>query len=65
MHLNSLRELVPVKQIMLVIGSQCVHKQTLDFSIPTKTFSNATSFKLFNKYCKGSAIQVVTVFLSI
>ena len=65
MHLNSLRELVPVKQIMLVIGSQCVNNRLWIFSIPNETFSNATTFKVFNKYCKGSAIQIATVFLPI
>ena len=27
-YLNSFRQIVPIKQIMLVIGSQCVNKQS-------------------------------------
>ena len=28
-----------------------------------KTFSNATTFTVINKYCKGAAIQIATVFV--
>ena len=35
----------------------------LGFCVPLKeTFSNATTFTVLNKYFKGSAIQIPTVF---
>ena len=27
-----------------------------------ETFSNATTFKVINKYCKGAVIQIATMF---
>ena len=30
-YLNSFRKIVPIKQIMLVIGSHCVNKPSSDF----------------------------------
>ena len=30
-YLNSIGQIVPIKQIMLVIGSQCVNKPSSDF----------------------------------
>ena len=30
-----------------------------------ETFSNATTFTVINKYCKGAAIQIATVFRQI
>ena len=48
---------------MLVIDCQCVKKTLLGFCVPLKeTFPNATTFTVINKYYKGAAIEIPTVF---
>ena len=47
---------------MLLVDCQCLKKQPSDFVHQWKTFCDETTFTLINKYCKGPAIQIATVF---
>ena len=51
---------------MLLIGSHCVNKQSLDLHLTkTQTFSNSLAFREIKKYGNGTAVLTEIVFRSV
>ena len=63
-YLNSFRQVVSIKQIMLVMGSQCVNKPSSDFVYHQKRHfpMQLPTFTVIIKSSKGAVIQIGTNF---
>ena len=60
MNLNWMRYIVPIKNIILVIGGQCVNKRSLG-----EISYNSITFTVINEYDKEAAVYNSMVFRTV